>query len=112
VETGVDRGGGAELGVLGVGYRTLHIKICVFRYVRHPTALAFTKQTMTRRMHGGMDERIQHDRSKPSREADIFLGPDVKILKLGYRHLHLGARVCSFPFVLSEPEDLKVGTHL
>ena len=47
METGVDRGGRTELGVLGVGYRTHHIKICVFRYVRHPTALAFIKQTMT-----------------------------------------------------------------
>jgi hypothetical protein len=39
-------GAGAELGVLGVGYRTLQIKKCVFRYVRHPTALALIKQTM------------------------------------------------------------------
>jgi hypothetical protein len=25
-------------------------------------------------MHGGMDERMQHERSKPSRETAIFLG--------------------------------------
>jgi len=54
-------------------------------------------------MRGGMGKRI-HDRSKHAREADIFLGLDVQIFKFCCRPLHLGARVCCYPFVLSEPE--------
>ena len=47
VDTGIDRGGGAGMGLLGVGYQILHVKICVFRHERHPATLAFIKQTMT-----------------------------------------------------------------
>jgi len=58
-------------------------------------------------MHGGTDKRI-HVSSKPSREAAICLGLDVQILNLCYCPLHLDARVCSLPFVLSETEGLNL----